>query len=132
MRWHKATIGGLLVVIGIVLAGANIWVVAARSTIPLAIDSQVLDLELRREKHPGKDDVCLIYLRDGRTLHVDKPVYTSIDVGDTLRKSAWSRELTCDNRAISLQWSADFKGMVAAMPAILAMMLLTAVLVARY
>lgn len=75
--------------------------------------------------------MCLVPLRDGRTLHVDKAVYTSVGIGETLGKEEWSRELASDERTIPLEWSADFEGMVAAMPAFLVVMLATAVLVAR-
>jgi hypothetical protein len=118
----------LLLVFGLVLAGGNIWVVAARSTIPLALNAQVTEKELRHEKHPGRDDVCLVQLNNGLTLHVDQSVFAKVTVGDSIRKSAWSNKLTVDGQETLLAWSPDFYGMTVAMPAIMVVMFLTAIL----
>jgi hypothetical protein len=77
-------------------------VTAARSTIPLAIDTQVTWRELRHEKHPGSDDVCLITLADGRMLHVDGPIFDAVDVGQALRKPAWRHTLDRDGEPLPL------------------------------
>lgn len=122
MRWRKAIVAGCLLVLAAIFAVLNISVVAARSTIPLALDARVVGKELKREKHPGKDDVCLLRLEGGRTLHVDAAVFAEVANGDTLEKRAGEEELAVNGEAISLQFSPDYHGMLIAMPAILLVM----------
>lgn len=125
MPSHKQTASVFLLFLGLCFAAGNIWVVAARSTIPLALNAEITEMELRYEKHPGKDDVCLLHLNTGRTLHVDAAVYEHLKVGDVVRKPRWSFTLDVNDDARPLTWSADFHGMVAAMPAILVVLVAT-------
>lgn len=104
-----------LVAAALVLAGGNLWVTLARSTIPLHIDGRVSDIELRFEKNPGVDDVYLVTVGD-RTIHVDAAVGPRLGVGNRLRKDRWERHIHVDDRAIPLSPSRDFRRMLGAMP----------------
>ena len=112
--------------LGLLLACGNVWFAAARSTIPLGLDASVINKEIRREKHPGKDDVYLLRLSPGRAIQVDESLFNSIEVGDRLQKDAWSRGLKCSGRKIPLGLSADFRGMTFAMPALMIVLLAAA------
>jgi hypothetical protein len=87
MPWRKVILIILLFALAALLAGANTWFTAARSTIPLALDTKVLSKEIRREKHEGKDDVCLLELEGLGQIQVDREIYDSVAVGETLEKS---------------------------------------------
>jgi hypothetical protein len=115
--------------LGLILAVGNTWAVAARSTIPLELNATVAEKELRYEKHPGKDDVCLLRFETGRALHVDAALYAQLAVGNSIRKSAWASTLKADERAITLTWSSDFYGMVVAMPAVFCVLVGSAIAV---
>ena len=71
--------------LGVLLAGANTWFTAARSTIPLALDTKVLSKEVRLEKHEGHDDVCLLELESIGWIQVDRAIYDAVAVGETLQ-----------------------------------------------
>lgn len=101
-----------LVLMALALAGGNLWFAAARSTIPLRLDTTVVRKSVRYEKHSPLDDVCLLHTRSQGVLHVDGAVYDAVDEGDALRKGAWSRELTHGERTLALGWSADFRGLL--------------------
>ena len=116
MRWHKVAPVILLFALAALLAGANAWYTAVRSTIPLALDAKVLGKEVRREKHEGKDDVCLLRLEGLGQVQVDREVYDAVAVGETLRKEWLSHELRHDGKALELHWSRDHQGMLAVMP----------------
>jgi hypothetical protein len=116
MRWRKVASILLLFVLGIVLAAANTWFTAARSTIPLALDTKVVSKEIRREKHEGKDDVCLLELEGLGQIQVDREIYESVAVGELLKKARHSRELHHSNKDLQLRWSRDHQGMLMAMP----------------
>jgi hypothetical protein len=106
----------LLFALAVLLAGANTWFTAARSTIPLALDTKVLGKEVRCEKHEGKDDVCLLELAALGQIQVDHEVYDAVNVGETLSKERLSRELRHHGKVLQLQWSRDHQGMLIAMP----------------
>ncbi|MFN0017020.1 MAG: hypothetical protein ACKVP0_02105 [Pirellulaceae bacterium] len=116
MRWHKGISIVLLLSLAALLAVANVWYTAARSTIPLALDTAVLSKEVRREKHEGKDDVFLLELDGLGQIQVDREIYENTAVGETLKKEGHSRELRHDEQALILHWSRDYQGMLAAMP----------------
>lgn len=107
-----------LVLFGIVLAAANIWVCAARSYIPMQVSGSVTSIEMRREKHPGKDDVHLIRIDDGRLTQVDATLAAELQVGSAVDKAAWQSEITIDGRTTQLAYSEDLTGMLYAMPCI--------------
>jgi hypothetical protein len=119
----------LLITAAVVLAAGNIWYAAARSTIPLSLHDQVVDIEMRREKHPGKDDVYLLQLRSGRVLQIDPTIARVITPGSQISKDAWSRTLQIDSQAMDLKWSPDFYGMIRAMPAMMLLLLATAAVI---
>jgi hypothetical protein len=119
MRLHK--LGSALILLGIAAAMAvcNLGAVARRSAIPLALAEQIATKEVRREKHAGKDDVCLLHFASGRSLHVDAAVYGLVEEGEVLEKVAWSTSLRHNGRDAALAWSTDFYGMLVGMPLIL-------------
>lgn len=132
MPWRKVIPILLLFALATLLAGANTWFTAARSTIPLTLDTQVLGKEIRREKHEGKDDVCLLTLAGPGQIQVDREIYDSVAVGEMLQKERQFRELRHDGRALLLHWSRDHQGMLMAMPICLGILavLLTSLLYA--
>ncbi|MBX9789319.1 MAG: hypothetical protein K2Y37_10420 [Pirellulales bacterium] len=110
-RWLERAAAVSLLLVGAALVAGNLWFTAARSTIPLALDGRVAAREVRHEKHPGKDDVCLLHFEDGRTLHVDTAVFAAVDVGQWLYKTAWQHSLDRHGANVPLDWSADARGM---------------------
>lgn len=115
----------VLFTIGLVLAAGNLWYAASRSLIPWALDNRVERTELRWEKHPGLDDVHLIWLDNGRELQVDANISTALTEGVRVQKAAWSRAIQVDGHTVPLEWSADFWGMVKCMPLVLVVMAVT-------
>lgn len=112
----------ILFVLGVGLAAANLWYAALRSTIPLELRGEVTKKERGIEKSPGVDDVYLVTLDRTRVLQVDRTVYDSVSVSQSIDKSAWSNKATFNGRTITLAWSADFYGLVwVAVVALLAM-----------
>lgn len=107
-----------LAVVALVLATGNVYETVRRSTIPLALDGRVEAEEVRREKHPGVDDVHLLTL-DGRRVHVDEHVARLVSEGDGLQKEAWSSTLTVARTRHELKLSSDATGMFAMMPLLL-------------
>ncbi len=124
MRWLNAA---LLLILGTILAAGNLWISAARSTIPLSLNDIVERVEIRHEKHPGKDDVYLVHLRSGRTMHMDQAVATALFLKGTIQKQSWERHVRVKNRIVNLDWSADARGMFLAMPAIMLILLATSI-----
>jgi len=116
MPWRKVILTVLLFALAAVLAAANTWFTAARSTIPLALDTKILSKEIRHEKHEGKDDVCLLELEGLGQIQVDREIYESVGVGELLKKARHSRELHHSNKDLQLHWSHDHQGMLMAMP----------------
>ena len=104
------------------LAGANAWFTASRSTIPLTLDARVLGREVRREKHEGLDDVCLLDLEGLGQIQVDREIYDAVAVGERLQKERQSRELRHGDKILPLRWSRDHAGMLSAMPICLAIL----------
>lgn len=110
-----------LLLVALALAAVNLWCTAARSTIPLALNGKILELEIRNEKHPGFDDVFFILLDDGRRLHVDRPVFQSVEVGDLVEKPRFEHVLKISRKGeklspVELTPSADHRGMHTVMP----------------
>jgi hypothetical protein len=105
-------------VIGVALAIGNGYETLRRSTIPLAVDGRVESLEVRREKHPGVDDVHLLVV-GGRTIHVDAAVARAVERGAELHKDAWSATLRVDAAPRRLSPSRDTTGMMVVMPVVL-------------
>ena len=122
MPWRKVIPILLLFALAALLAGVNTWYTAARSTIPLALDTKVLGKEVRREKHEGKDDVYLLQLEGLGAMQVDREVYDHAQVGETLQKDRQSRQLRCGDKVLELHWSQDHEAMLKAMPICLALL----------
>jgi hypothetical protein len=117
----------LLVCFGFVLAAYNVWCAAKRSTIPLQLSSRVLIKQVKKEKHKGRDDVCLLTVEDGSDLHVDQTVFDKIPQGARVEKRAWERQLRVNGDPIDLDWSSrDLAGMLRAMPLALVVLAATA------
>lgn len=127
MRLRRWLIVVALLTAAAALAAANIWFTAARSTIPLRLEGIVARKETRHEKHPPRDDVWLLDLRPGGVVQVDETVFDQVAAGDELRKDRWSRRLLCNERPVDLKWSADFYGMLWAMPLSMAVIVFAAV-----
>ncbi|MBC7852698.1 MAG: hypothetical protein IAF94_04605 [Pirellulaceae bacterium] len=132
MPWRRVIPIVLLFALAAVLAGANTWFTAARGTIPLTLDTKVMGKEVRREKHEGKDDVCLLLLEGLGQIQVGREIFESVAVGETLQKERQSHELRHGDQIMPLHWSRDHQGMMKAMPiclAILAALVASALLV---
>jgi hypothetical protein len=104
----------LLAVVAFALLGAAATI--SRSLIPLAVDGTVTAVEVRREKHPGIDDVWLVHPDDGRRLHVDANTARHVPEGGRLVKPRWARTLQVDGRPLALPLSDDARGMLWVMP----------------
>lgn len=128
MPWRKVIPSLLLFALATLLAGLNAWHTATRSTVPLALDAKILSKEVRREKHEGKDDVCLLQLTGVGQIQVDREIYDAVAAGETLKKERRSHILTHGGKLLHLHWSRDHRGMLAAMPICLG--ILTALLAA--
>lgn len=122
MRWPKLVTILLLFALAAILAGGNMWFTAARSTIPLALDTKVLGKEIRGEKHAGKDDVFMLRLAGLGAMQVDREVYDHVEVGQTLQKDWHSRQLRHGDQVLDLHWSRDHHAMLKAMPICLALL----------
>jgi hypothetical protein len=107
----RRTIGALLVA----LCLGNLVVTLSRSLIPLGVDGVVSSLEVRHEKHPGLDDVHLLWMGN-RARQIDAEIATSLRSGDRIHKKAWARSLQTPRGALPLAPSRDFKGMLMVMP----------------
>lgn len=102
----------------------NLWVTLSRSLIPQPISSRVQSVEVRREKHPGVDDVFIVGLETGKVV-VDFEVADLLRIGGSIRKEAFSREAIVDRNVVSLETSRDFGRMLIAMPLLLFCAVLT-------
>jgi hypothetical protein len=127
----KARTSVALLTLAAILAAANAWVAASRSTIPLALDDIVVGKQVRLEKHPSQDDVYLVDLQSRGLIQVDPEFFKSIEIGDHPRKKRWSRKLDFNDRRVMLDWSTDTKGMVRAMPIAWCLMLALAIWICR-
>lgn len=130
MRSTSLFTAALLLLVAAAFCAGNLWFAAVRSTIPLDLDGVVRSKELRREKHPGVDDVYLLELDRGWIV-VDRSVFDSVQPGDLLRKPRWSRQLQVGSRTVRLIWSADMRGMLVAMPCVFVVVAATIAAVTR-
>ncbi len=97
-------------------AGGDLWYTAARSTIPLELNGTIVSKQRRTEKWRGVDDVYLLVLDSGRRVQVDAAVFDAVAERQMIRKQPWERTLEADGNTIPLDWSADVRGMLWAMP----------------
>ena len=129
MRSRNFLTLAFLLLVCLLLAAGNLWITARRSTIPLELNDVVLKKEVRREKHPGYDDVHLLHFQSGRVLEVDEQVFDAVRDGDLIEKSAWARDLRHGSHTSQLSWSRDFRGMTWAMPIVVLILGVTAMCV---
>ena len=125
MRLLKLLAMATLFLLGVLLAVANVWFAAARSTIPLRLDGKVVAKRQLSEKHPGRDDVYLLELNQQGWVQVDKHVFDAVKEEERIRKESWSPHLEHDGHATDLEWSTDLRGMLWTMPGSLIVMLVT-------
>lgn len=115
-----------LLVLAVGLAAGNYWTATHRSMIPLNLNGTVTKTEQRFEKHHGKDDVYLLWIDDVE-YQVDKALYAEVAQGDTLQKSAWSKQVLVSGRSVTLGYSKDWSGMLIAMPLVVCIFVATIV-----
>lgn len=106
----------ILVVLAVAFVLLSIAVTISRSLIPHRLEGIVADVEVRHEKHPGVDDVWLIHLENGRSLHVDATIATQLREDALVRKSAGEATLSVDGERVPLTLSDDAAGMLRVMP----------------
>lgn len=107
----------------LVLAALNVWVTVARSAIPLAVNSTVVELAWHRakvERRFGFDNACLVTFEDGRVMELDPEVYLPLRIGDRIEKRSWDPLLYRNGQPMQLRFSEDALGMIFLMPGIVA------------
>ena len=102
----------------LLLGLGNLWTTLHRSAIPIGLRGTVSSIELRNEKHPGKDDVYLAWLGK-RAVHLDTPIAEALRPGDRISKRPWETRLETPRGRLPLSVSQDFRGMAALMPLLL-------------
>jgi hypothetical protein len=117
MRSRKGP-AGVLLAAGLLLAALNVGATVHRSLIPVAVDGVITRVEVRREKHPGLDDVWLLHTA-GRSLHTDAAIAEQLQVGQRISKRPWQRRLEVDSAPVALRLSDDAVGMLWLMPLLL-------------
>ena len=105
------------------LALGNLWFTFRRSGIPATLTGTVESVEVRREKHPGLDDVHLVTI-SGREIHLDADVASLLRVGDETRKAWGSTALTTPRGRSHIAPSKDFWRMIIAMSLLFGLALL--------
>ena len=115
-----------LLLLAVGLAAGNHWTATHRSTIPLSLNGTVTKTEQRFEKHHGKDDVYLLWIDDVE-YQVDRTLFEEVAQGDTLQKSAWSKQVLVSGRSVNLGYSKDWSGMRIAMPLVVCVFVATIV-----
>lgn len=114
----------------VVFAVANVAVTIHRSLIPVALEGEVTQVELRREKRPGLDDVWLAHI-GGRRIHVDAVVARAMAPGAMVSKPAWSTTLQVDGRGVGLRLSSEARNMLWVMPLTVAVVAATGIVARR-
>lgn len=92
------------------------WSLVERSTIPLALNGTVTEIEVRPEKHPGVDDVWIVWI-EGEPYHLDVAVASKLGVGDRVAKGRWERYLTVNGTDRRVSLSDDAGAMLFLSPA---------------
>jgi hypothetical protein len=103
-------------VLGIAFALLAVGATVSRSLIPHGVDAIVSAVEVRREKHPGVDDVWLVHLDDGRRLHVDAALASRLREGSRVAKARGETQVAVDGAPVVLDFSRDALGMLWVMP----------------
>ncbi len=99
------------------LALGNLYTTLHRSGIPLGLDGVITRIEIRHEKHPGVDDVPLIWLGN-RAVHLDPEAARELRPGEKIFKRPMESSLQTPRGPVRLHPSRDFKGMAVLMPLI--------------
>ena len=94
MRYSSVINAAALLLVGLLLGLGNLWFTLSRSTIPIHLEDVVIGKRRLIEKVIGVDDVCLLDMQSGESLHVDAYVFEAIAENERLQKEAWSAELT--------------------------------------
>ena len=117
----------MLLALAVALAAGNLLITARRSAIPLPLQGTVTRVEVRPEKHPGKDDVYLVHLESGDVVELDAELAKQLSPGATVSKGAGDRTLMVNGEAVGLYCSRDFYGMMVTMPIAMALLLAAAI-----
>jgi len=112
----------LLVSMAVVFVALAAWSLSARSAIPLELSGTVTQVEVREEKHPGVDDVWVVYV-DGDPRHLDAELAADLEVGDRISKDRWDTGLVVNGTTRGLSLSDDARAMFGVGP--LAVLLVT-------
>lgn len=115
---RRRTAAAALALTGLLFAALAAWTMGARSTIPTALHGTVTGVEVREEKHPGVDDVWMVYVDDARPTHVDAAVASPLGVGDRVTKDRWDSTLHVDGEPQDLELSDDAQAMMVLAPAL--------------
>lgn len=105
----------VLVGMAVLFAALGAWSLAARSAIPLTLDGTVTQVEVREEKHPGVDDVWMVYI-EGDPRHLDAELAADLAVGDRISKDRWETTLVVNDTTRSLALSEDARAMLGVAP----------------
>jgi hypothetical protein len=127
----RSTVVLVLVVMAVLFAGLAAWSLAARSAIPLTLDGTVTQVEVREEKHPGVDDVWMVYI-DGDPRHLDSELAADLEVGDRIRKDRWETSLVVNDTTRDLALSDNARTMFGVAPLSVLMAALLALLGRRF
>lgn len=111
----RRTVVVILVTLAALFAALAAWSLAARSTIPLPLDGTVTQVEVREEKHPGVDDVWMVYI-DGDPRHLDAELAAALEVGDRISKDRWETSLVVNDTTRDLTLSDDARAMFGVAP----------------
>ena len=111
----RRTVVALFVTLAVIFAVLAAWSLAARSAIPLNLHGTVTQVEVREEKHPGVDDVWMVYIDDDPR-HLDAELAADLEVGDRISKDRWETDLVVNDAARELTLSDDARAMFGVAP----------------
>lgn len=106
---------GVLIILAVFFAALGAWSLAARSAIPLALEGTVTQVEVREEKHPGVDDVWMVYINE-EPRHLDSELAAELEAGDRISKDRWGTSLVVNGTTTSLEFSDDARAMFGVAP----------------
>lgn len=114
----------LLLAMAFIFSELGAWSLAERSTIPISLDGTITDIEVRSEKHPGVDDVWIVWI-NGTGHHLDAAIASEMSVGEDVSKERWQKHLVVDGAKRPVSLSGEARAMLYLSPV---MMLLCAAL----
>lgn len=131
---ERLIVGSLLAITLLSLTLGFVRIMSERSLIPLELNEIVYDKRIRTEKHPGRDDVHILVLRQPNgalfELRVDPAVFDAIPVGTRIEKQAGDSSLGTTDVTLSLRPSPDAVGTRNAVASIV-VLVIAVVLLAR-